>query len=117
MHDRFVKKMSTPGDADLASGISHPTPLRSGVMRQAEFESLLFVDVEKRAATEPAPAAGEPRYYGRPWTRVRDEMLATGSLTVGDLPRRDIARFYRTTNSEDNGGGVMSALRGLFGGS
>ena len=84
-------------------------------MRQPEFEALLFVDVEKRAGTEPAPAAGEPRYHGRPWTRVRDEMLATGSLTVGDLPPREVARFYRALASEDTG--FMSALRGLFGGS
>ena len=84
-------------------------------MTQAEFESLLFVDVEDRAATEMAAAPGEPRYDGRPWTRVRDEMVATGSLTVGDLSPKQIARFYRSTNSE--GRGVMSALRGLFGGS
>lgn len=83
-------------------------------MKQAEFESLLFVDVEERAAAEAAPEEGKPRYQGRPWTQLRDEMVASGSLTVGAVPPKQVVFFYRSTRSAD--GGVLTALRGLFNG-
>lgn len=83
-------------------------------MRQAEFESLLFVEVADRAATEPAPSANEGTYGGRPWTRLRDEMLGSGAKTVEELRADRIAAFYKATNRADRG--VLSSLRGLFGG-
>jgi hypothetical protein len=82
-------------------------------MQRSAFESLLFVDVEERAAAEPTPSAGEPKYLGRPWTQLRDEMLSRGAMSVAELPARTIADFYRVTGSAE--GGVMSALKGLFG--
>ena len=114
MRDGFVKKMSTAGDGRAASPISHPVSVPSAAMKQAEFESLMFIDVEERAAAEPAPEVGKPKYHGRPWTRLRDEMLASGSPTVADLPAKQIALFYRATKSTE--GSVMSAFRGLFNG-
>lgn len=82
-------------------------------MRQTDFESLLFVEVEKRAATEAGPPDGKPRYYGRPWTQLRDEMVASGARTVGELSTRRIAAYYQSTKSAS--GGAMSALKRLFG--
>jgi hypothetical protein len=82
-------------------------------MQRAEFESLLFVDVEERAAAEATPPAGKPKYHGRPWTQLRDEMLAGGAMSVAELPDRTIELSYRSTKSADRG--VMSALKGLFG--
>jgi hypothetical protein len=81
-------------------------------MHKADFESLLFVDVEERAAAERTPPEGKPRYHGRPWTQLRDQMLASGAMSVGELPERTIAAFYRSTGSVDRG--VMSALKELF---
>jgi hypothetical protein len=81
-------------------------------MRQAEFESLLFVDVEEHAAAERIPPEGKQKYFGRPWTQLRDEMLASGAMSVAELPANLIAGFYRSTKSAD--GGVVSAFRGLF---
>jgi hypothetical protein len=82
-------------------------------MQRAEFESLLFVDVEQHAAAEGAPAEGRPKYEGRPWTQLRDRMLANGALSVAALPERTVTGFYRSTGSAD--GGVMGTLKGLFG--
>ena len=73
-----------------------------------EFESLLFVDVEERAAGEPVPPEDKPRYHGRPWSQMRDAMLAGGAATVAELPASAVAAFYRSTSSA---GGVMSAFR------
>jgi hypothetical protein len=81
-------------------------------MHKADFESLLFVDVEERAAAEHTPPEGKPRHAGRPWTQLRDQMLASGSMSVAELPERMIATFYRSTGSVDRG--VMSALKELF---
>ena len=83
-------------------------------MEQAEFEALLFIDVEKRAAAEPAEQPGHPRYNGRPWTRLRDEMVATGSRTVADLPPGKVTLFYRSTKSAH--ADEKRFFRGLFGG-
>lgn len=83
-------------------------------MRRAEFESLLFVDVEERATAEPVPQHGEPQYHGRPWTRLRDEMLATGSETITALPANKIELSYRSTNSLDRS--VTRFFRHVFGG-
>jgi hypothetical protein len=83
-------------------------------MRRAEFESLLFVDVEERSTAEPAPQQGEPKYHGRPWSRLRDEMLASGSETIAALPANQIEHFYRSTKSLDRS--VISTFRHLFGG-
>ena len=83
-------------------------------MQQVEFESLLFVDVEEHAAAEHAPPEGKPKYHGRPWTKLRDEMLAAGAMSVAELPDRAIEVAYRSTKSADRG--VRGALRGLFGG-
>lgn len=82
-------------------------------MRQADFEALLFVDVAERAASERTPQEGEPKYGGRPWTQLRDTMLASGAMSVAELPEQAIAAYYRSTGSADRG--VMSALKGLFG--
>jgi hypothetical protein len=68
-------------------------------VKLAEFESLLFVDVEERAAGEPTPAEDKPRYYGRPWSQLRDSMLAGGAKTVSELPEPAVAAFYRSTKS------------------
>jgi hypothetical protein len=35
-----------------------------------------------------------PAYYGRPWTQLRDEMVASGAKTVKELKPRRIAVFY-----------------------
>ena len=82
-------------------------------MQPAEFESLLFVDVQERAAAERTPPEGRPKYHGRPWTQLRDQMLASGARSVGELPERAIAAFYSSTGSVDRG--VMGALKELFG--
>lgn len=83
-------------------------------MKQVEFESLLFVDVEERAAAERTPREGKPRYLGRPWTQLRDEMVARGAKTIKELPADPSAVFYRSTGS-GSGGGVTTLFRGLFG--
>jgi hypothetical protein len=83
-------------------------------MQQAEFESLLFVDVEEYAAAEHTPPEGKPKYHGRPWTQLRDEMLAAGAMSVAELPDRAIEIAYRSTKAAHRG--VRSTLRGLFGG-
>jgi hypothetical protein len=83
-------------------------------MKLADFESLLFVDVEERAAAEPTPQPGHAKYHGRPWTRLRDEMVVNGSMTVADLPSGQIKLFYRSTKSGDEGGKAFSQR--LFGG-
>jgi hypothetical protein len=58
-------------------------------VKRAEFESLLFVDVEERAAG--------------------------GATSVAELPASSVTAFYRSPKSE--GGAVMSTLRDLFSGS
>jgi hypothetical protein len=83
-------------------------------MKQAEFESLMFVEVADRAAVEPPPQPGTLTYYGRPWTQLRDEMVASGAMTVEGLPADRVAVFYRVTKSADEG--TLSTLRSLFGG-
>jgi len=83
-----------------------------GAMKRAEFESLLFVDVEELAAGEPAPPEDKPRYHGRPWSQMRDAMLAGGATTVAQLPTSSVAAFYRSTKSD--GRAVMSTFRDLF---
>jgi hypothetical protein len=83
-------------------------------MNQAEFESLLFVDVADMAATEPTPQPGEAKYHRRPWLQLRDEMLASGAKTVAELRADRIAAFYQSTRAADQG--LLRALRGLFGG-
>jgi hypothetical protein len=82
-------------------------------MQQAEFESLLFVDVEENAAAERTPAEGGAKYDRRPWTELRDRMLASGALSVAELPERTIEGFYRSTGSANRG--MVNALKGLFG--
>ena len=83
-------------------------------MTQAEFESLLFIDVADRAAAESSPPHGKPKYYGRPWLQLRDEMVASGARTVADLPAKRIAVFYYATRPGN--GSAKRMLRGLFGG-
>ena len=83
-------------------------------MKQAEFESLLFVEVADRAAAEPAPPPGKPKHYGRPWAQLRDEMVASGAKTVQELPASRILVFYQLTRPAN--GGVLSTLRRFFGG-
>jgi hypothetical protein len=84
-------------------------------VKQAEFKSLLFVDVADRAASERAPAPGGSTYEGRPWSRLRDEMLAGGAESVGELRSSEVVVFYHLTQSAS--GGVLSAFRNLFEGS
>jgi hypothetical protein len=83
-------------------------------MKQAEFEALLFVDVADRAATEPPTQHGKPKHYGRPWTQLRDEMVASGAKTVQELPSNRILVFYQLTRPAN--GGALSTLRRFFGG-
>jgi hypothetical protein len=82
-------------------------------MKRAAFESLLFVDVEDRAAAEHAPQPGKPKYFGRPWSHLRDEMIAKGASTVGVLPAKSIESFYRSTESVNS---ATSIFKGLFSG-
>jgi hypothetical protein len=82
-------------------------------MKRAAFESLLFVDVEEKAATEPARQLDKPKYFGRSWSHLRDEMIARGSSAVADLPANQIESFYRLTESSNSGKGMF---RGLFSG-
>jgi hypothetical protein len=79
-------------------------------MKRAEFEALLFVEVADRARDESAFARGD---RGRPWTQLRDEMLASGAKTVEELRAEKIASFYKSTNAAE--GGVLAAFKGLFG--
>jgi hypothetical protein len=81
---------------------------------QADFESLLFIDVADRAAVESPPPHGKPKYYGRPWLQLRDEMVASGARTVAELPAKRIAVLYHATRPRH--GGAQRVLRGLFGG-
>jgi hypothetical protein len=83
------------------------------VTRQTDFESLMFVEVEERAEAEAGPPQGRPKYYGRPWTQLRDEMLASGARTVGQLSPNRIAVHYHSTRSAY--GSVIDSLRRLFG--
>lgn len=83
-------------------------------MTQAEFESLLFIDVADRAAAESSPPHSKSKYYGRPWLQLRDEMAASGARTVAHLPAKRIAVFYYATRPGN--GGAKRVLRGLFGG-
>ena len=82
-------------------------------MKRAAFESLLFGDVEDRAATEPAPQLDKPKYDGRPWPHLRDEMIAYGSTSVAELPTNQIESFYGSTQSARR---AKSMFRGLFSG-
>jgi hypothetical protein len=86
---------------------------REDVTRQTDFEALMFVDVEERAGGEAGPPQGEPRYYGRPWTQLRDEMLASGARTVGELSTNRVAVHYQSTRSAY--GGVIDSLKRLLG--
>jgi hypothetical protein len=82
-------------------------------MEQAEFEALLFINVADRAAKEPASPTGKPKYYGRPWLQLRDEMVAGDALTVADLPPRRITAFYRSTgSSQEDATGIFQRLSG-----
>jgi hypothetical protein len=83
-------------------------------MKQAEFKSLLFVDVVDRAAAEPASPPGESKYYRRPWLQLRDEMVDSGARTVGELRADRIRAFYRATSVADRG--LLGSLRRAFGG-
>jgi hypothetical protein len=69
------------------------------VTRQTDFESLMFVDVVERAGSEAGPPQGKPKYYGRPWTQLRDEMVASGARTVGQLSTNRVAVYYHSTRS------------------
>lgn len=83
-------------------------------MRRTDFDSLVFVEVEERAGTEAAVSPhGTPKYYGRPWTQLRDEMLASGARTVRELPTSRVAAYYYSTKSAD--GSVTLLLQRLFG--
>jgi hypothetical protein len=82
-------------------------------MDNAEFESLLFVDVADRAAGEAVPPHDKPKYYGRPWLQLRDEMVASGAPTVAELPAHRINAFYRSTQSGH--GNTTRIFRRLFG--
>ncbi|MFZ0341692.1 MAG: hypothetical protein WAL31_05105 [Gaiellaceae bacterium] len=81
--------------------------------RQTDFESLMFVNVEERARAEAGPSQGKPKYYGRPWTQLRDEMLASGARTVGELSTSRVAVYYHSTRSAQRG--VVDSLKRLFG--
>ena len=83
-------------------------------MNQAEFESLLFVDVADMAATEPTPQPDEAKYHRRPWLQLRDEMVDSGARTVGELRADRIRAFYRATSVADRG--LLGSLRRAFGG-
>lgn len=83
-------------------------------VKESEFELLLFVDVEERASAEPDQQPGKPKYSGRPWTRLRDEMVATGVRTITELPAGQIRLFYASTKSTDDN--AKSIFRRLFGG-
>jgi len=83
-------------------------------MKQAEFESLLFVDVADRAAAEPVPAPGTDKYYRRPWLRLGDEMVAGGAETVAELRAAQIVALYHSTQPANTG--VKSTFKGLFSG-
>jgi hypothetical protein len=83
-------------------------------MKRSEFDALLFVDVAERAAGEGAAPPSKPKYYGRPWSELRDEMVASGAKTVRELPARRIAVFYPKMVPAN--GGAKSIFRGLFGG-
>ena len=73
----------------------------------------MFVDVEERAGAEAGPPQGKPKYYGRPWTQLRDEMLASGARTVGELSANRVAVYYHSTRSAY--GSVIDSLKRLFG--
>jgi hypothetical protein len=83
-------------------------------MNQAEFKSLLIIDVADRAAAEPPAPPEESKYYRRPWLQLRDEMVASGAKTVAELRADRIAALYRATNASDRG--PLSPIRRLFGG-
>jgi hypothetical protein len=83
------------------------------VTRQTDFESLMFVEVEERATGEAGPPQEKPKYYGRPWTQLRDEMLASGARTVGELSTNRVAVYYQSTSSAY--GSVIGSLKRLFG--
>ena len=68
-------------------------------MKQAEFEALTFDEVQDRAAGESDPAPGMPDYYDRPWTQMRDEMIAAAAKVVADLPPGRVDVFYHSTKS------------------
>ena len=91
-----------------------PGRVPSVEMKQAEFESLLFVDVADRAASERTPQPGEAKYYRRPWLQLRDEMVASGAKTVAELRADRIVAFYQSTSAADRG--LLATLRNLFGG-
>ena len=80
-------------------------------MKRPAFESLLFVDVEDRAGVELAPQLDKPKYFGRPWSHLRDQMIANGSSIVVDLPAKQIESFYRSTQSSKS---AKNMFRGLF---
>ena len=78
----------------------------------AEFETLRFIDVADRAAAESPPPHGKPKYYGRPWRQLRDEMVASRAQTVAELPAKRIAVFSHATRPANGG----RRLGGLFSG-
>jgi hypothetical protein len=73
----------------------------------------MFVDVEERAGAEAGPLQGKPRYYGRPWSQLRDEMVASGARTVGELSTNRVAVYYHSTRIPY--GSVIYALKRIFG--
>jgi hypothetical protein len=83
-------------------------------MKQAEFKSLLFVDVVDRATAEPTSPPGGSKYYRRPWLQLRDERVDSGARTVGELRADRVRAFYRATSAADRG--LLGSLRRVFGG-
>jgi hypothetical protein len=68
-----------------------------------KFEAMTVADVHARTAGEGDVRRGKPRYAGRIWTQVHDEMIDGEARTVGDLPRSRIRVLRAATSAQAAG--------------
>ena len=65
-----------------------------------KFEAMTVAEVHARTAGEGDVQRGKPRYAGRTWTQVHDEMIDGEARTVGDLPRARIRVLRAATSAQ-----------------
>ena len=69
-------------------------------MERKDFEAMTLAEVSGRADAEGPPEHGKPKHYDRPWTQLRDEMVAGGAATIDDLTSTRVDLFYNLTRSD-----------------
>jgi hypothetical protein len=68
-------------------------------VKRTEFESITLEQGRARAEAEPDPERGKPKYFGRLWAQIVDEMTAAGASTIGDLPEQRVTDFFNSSGA------------------